>query len=163
MSSIDVAVGLVVLRKVGVHVVQSSLCGPCAAEVDLILGGVGSVEVLELGLASLGQNRVGILNTELGAVDGLNVGLVTLEHRVADLAVAVEINGVPVGQQIFADHLALQVACFGSVGADEADGSVRVEDGALVAVSLDGTVEEDNGGAVCHGDDLVGNVGGTGV
>ena len=54
------------------------------------------------------------------------------------------------------------MACFGSVGADEADGSVRVEDGALVAVSLDGTVEEDNGGAVCHGDDLVGNVGGTG-
>jgi len=54
------------------------------------------------------------------------------------------------------------VACFGSVGADEADGSVRVEDGALVAVSLDGAVEEDNGGAVCHGDDLVGNVGGTG-
>ena len=51
---------------------------------------------------------------------------------------------------------------FGSVGADEADAIVGVQDGAFLAVSLDGAVEEDNGGAVCQGDDLVGNVGGAG-
>ena len=51
---------------------------------------------------------------------------------------------------------------FGSVGADEADVGVGVQDGAFLAVSLDGAVEEDNGGAVRQRDDLVGNVGGAG-
>ena len=36
---------------------------------------------------------------------------------------------------------------FGSVGADEADAGVGVQDGAFLTVSLDGAVEEDNGGA----------------
>ena len=51
---------------------------------------------------------------------------------------------------------------FRSVGADEADVGVGVQNGALFAVSLDGAVEEDNGGAVRQRDDLVGNVGGAG-
>src|SRR5699024_2938090 len=100
--------------------------------------------VSQLGLTSLGQNLVGVLNAVLGAVNGLNVGLVALEHGIADHAVAVQVHGVIVLQQVLADHLALQMAGLGSVGAHEGNHvlvGVSAQNGALGAVFLDGAVE----------------------
>src|SRR5699024_10706878 len=60
-----VAVGLAVLAQVGLHVLLSSLRAPGAVHIQLVLVGVGGVEILQSGLAGLGQNRVAVLNTVL--------------------------------------------------------------------------------------------------
>ena len=155
---------LVVLREVRVHVIESCSSGPVAVQVDLIAGGVVGIEVDKLGLAGGSQDSIGILNAVLGAVDGLDVCLVALEHGVGDLAVAVQVELVIVLEDVLADHLALQMACLGGVGADECDVLISVQDGSgsLDAVLIDCAVEEDNGHIAGQLHDALRGVGRTG-
>ena len=157
-----VAVGLVVGDEVGLHVVGSGSSGPLAALVHLVLVGVVGVEVLQFGLSGSGQDGIGVLHAVLGPVDGLHVGLVALHHGVADLAVLVQVDLIVVSQDVVADHLALHVAGFGSVGADEAGGVGTLQDFHVRAIGADGTVEENNGDVASQVQDVLGHVGGTG-
>ena len=94
--------------------------------------------------------------------DGLHVGLVALHHGVADLAVLVQVDLIVVSQDVVADHLALHVAGFGSVGTDEASGVGTLQDFHIGAVGADGTVEENNGDVAGQVQDVLSHVGGTG-
>ena len=161
-----VVVALVVLREVRVHVIESCSSGPLAVQVDLIAGGIVGIEVDKLGLAGGSQDSIGILNAVLGTGNCLSVGLVALEHDVRDLAVAVEIQLVIVGNQVVADHLALHVAGHLIVGADEGALVIAGDNGlAAVLSGGNGTVKEHNGDVLVlgHVDDVVGGILGAGV
>ena len=66
----------------------------------------------------------------------------SLEHYIGDGAVAVEVNRVIVLKQVFADHLALHMTCFGSIGADKCAFIIAVDN---FVCNL--AVEEDDGDA----------------
>ena len=67
-------------------------------------------------------------------------------------------------EDVLADHLALQMACLGGVGADECDVLISVQDGSgsLDAVLIDCAVEEDNGHIAGQLHDALRGVGRTG-
>src|SRR5699024_6766554 len=115
---------------------------PGTVGIQQILGGVGIIIEHQSGLASLGQNLVGILNTVLSTGVSFHVAFLALEHNVGDLAVAVQIQSLIVLQNVVADHLALHVAGLSVVSANVS--SLVISGNDLLG---DGTVEEHQGDA----------------
>ena len=107
---------------------------------------VGVCRIVEnkLALSCLGENGISIKNTVFGACDSFHVAFLTLEHNVADLAVAVQIKICKMLRNVITDHLALHMSCHLVIGSYEY---------ALVVAAyyrlLNRTVKEDNGNVLC--------------
>ena len=142
-----VAVVLVIAGQVGQHVVLRRLAGPRSGQVELERVDARGIEVGKGWVPMCQKNGVGIFDGVLGAIDGLDVCRLALEEGVGDAAVTIEVDLVVVAHEVFADHLSLEVARLGGVSAHEGNVFVVVEDDSLIALLLDGTVEEHDGNA----------------
>ena len=146
-----VASAFVISYEVGVHVVFCCCCGPLTAKVYLVtcVFCCGSIEILKSGFACCFENDVSVFYAILGSVDSFDVCFVTFHECIRDNAVAVEVNCIIVSNKIVTDHFALHVACFGSIGTDEASVCMCIKNRNISAVGADCAVEEYYGNVAC--------------